>query len=45
MQLESQHISDIVQFPEMTHNPGSIGYIEKMIIGQMVIISQPELII
>lgn len=38
-------VADIVKFPEMLHQPGSIAYMEKMIIGQLVMIVQPQLII
>lgn len=37
--------NEVIRFPEMLHQGGSIGYIEKMIIGQMLMISQPNLIV
>ena len=37
--------SDVVTFPEMLHERGSIGYIEKMLIGELVLLSQPQLVL
>ncbi len=44
-QVISKTLSDIINFPEMLHQPGSIGYLEKMTIGHLILISQPKLII
>lgn len=37
--------SEIIKFPEMIHQEGSICYIEKMIIGLLIMICRPKLII
>jgi predicted O-methyltransferase YrrM len=38
-------VADVIMFPDMLHQPSSIGYVEKMIIGQLVMMSQPRLIV
>lgn len=37
--------TEIVVFPELRHHRGSIGYLEKMVIGQLALISQARLIL
>lgn len=45
-QLSRPKISEeVIHFPKMLHQAGSIGYIEKMIIGQIMMITQPNLIV
>ncbi len=44
-QPNTRFVSDVMKCPGMNHQPGSIGFIEKMIIGQLILISQPKLII
>lgn len=40
-----KEISEVVKFPSIRHEPGSIGFIEKLIIGQLLMISKPKLIV
>lgn len=37
--------SEIITYPEMLHAPGSIGFVEKLLIGALLLIVQPRLII
>src|SRR5208283_1863366 len=37
--------AEVVSFPEIEHQLGSIGFVEKMIIGELIIIAQPKLIV
>jgi hypothetical protein len=37
--------TDVVSFPDMEHQTGSIGFIEKMIIGELLIVTQPKLLV
>ena len=36
---------DVIRYPTLLHQPGSIGYVEKMLIGQLLMIAQPKLIV
>jgi predicted O-methyltransferase YrrM len=42
---QPKSIADIIMFPDMIDEAGSIGCVEKMIIGQLIMISQPRLVI
>lgn len=41
----TKNADDLIKFPKMSHRSGSIGFIEKMIIGELIMICQPQLII
>lgn len=43
--MEIKSVDEIISFPKMGHGPGSIGYIEKMIIGELLAILRPQLVI
>lgn len=38
-------VTEIISFPDLEHQIGSIGFVEKMIIGELLIIAQPKLVI
>jgi hypothetical protein len=37
--------TEVVRFPDLEHHSGSIGFVEKMIIGELLIIVQPKLVV
>jgi hypothetical protein len=37
--------TEVISFPDMEHHTGSIGFVEKMVIGELLIIAQPKLVI
>ena len=37
--------TEIISFPDLEHQIGSIGFVEKMIIGQLLIVAQPKFVI
>jgi hypothetical protein len=37
--------TEVVSFPDMEHQTGSIGFVEKMIMGELLIIVQPKLLV
>jgi hypothetical protein len=37
--------TEIISFPDLEHQIGSIGFVEKMIIGELLIVAQPKLVI
>ncbi|MEI6632914.1 MAG: class I SAM-dependent methyltransferase [Chlamydiota bacterium] len=41
----TQSAQDVIKFPPLMHREGSIGYIEKMVIGAFLVISRPRLVI
>jgi Methyltransferase domain len=42
---ETRKATEIISFPDMEHHAGSVGFIEKMIIGELLIVAQPKLVI
>lgn len=42
---ELREATAIIRFPEMQHQPGTIGYVEKMLIGELLMMTQPRLVI
>ena len=37
--------AEVLAFPDLEHHSGSIGFVEKMIIGELLIIAQPKLVV
>jgi hypothetical protein len=37
--------TDVVCFPDLEHHTGSIGFVEKMILGELLIVAQPQLLV
>lgn len=38
-------LEEIIKFPPMQHEVGSIGFIEKMILGTLVLVTQPQVVV
>lgn len=43
--VTDRRVEDVVRFPAMRHQPGSIGYVEKLVLGELLLIAQPRLIV
>jgi Methyltransferase domain len=45
MEANVKVAAEIVKFPDLLHVSGSIGYVEKLVIGQLLLITQPRLLV
>lgn len=43
--IVKKHQQDVISYPEMLHEPGSIGFLEKILISNIIFMISPKLII